>query len=43
MGARSGMEFEKYQNLHTIIMLKEVIRKWWQAELAFADKHGVVQ
>jgi transcriptional regulator with PAS, ATPase and Fis domain len=37
------MEFEKYQNLHTIIMLKEVIRKWWQAELAFADKHGVVQ
>jgi two-component system response regulator HupR/HoxA len=37
------MDFEKYQNLHTIIMLKEVIRKWWQAELTFADKHGVVQ
>ncbi len=37
------MDFEKYQNLHTIIMLKEVMRKWWQAELAFADKHGVVQ
>ena len=36
------MDFEKYQNLHTIIMLKDVIRKWWQAELSFADKHGVV-
>ncbi|XXF81014.1 sigma 54-interacting transcriptional regulator [Myxococcaceae bacterium GXIMD 01537] len=37
------MDFEKHQNLHTIIMLKDVIRKWWQAELSFADRQGVVQ
>jgi transcriptional regulator with PAS, ATPase and Fis domain len=37
------MDFEKHQNLHTIIMLKDVIRKWWQAELSFADRNGVVQ
>jgi transcriptional regulator with PAS, ATPase and Fis domain len=36
------MDFEKHQNLHTIIMLKDVIRKWWQAELSFADRNGVV-
>ena len=36
------MDFEKHQNLHTIIMLKEVIRKWWRFELEFADKNGVV-
>jgi two-component system response regulator HupR/HoxA len=36
------MDFEKHQNLHTIIMLKEVIRKWWRYELEFADRNGVV-
>jgi two-component system response regulator HupR/HoxA len=36
------MDFEKHQNLHTIIMLKDIIRKWWQSELCFADKNGVV-
>ncbi len=36
------MDFEKHQNLHTIIMLKEVIRKWWRFELSYADKNGVV-
>ncbi|MGA9526345.1 MAG: sigma 54-interacting transcriptional regulator [Myxococcaceae bacterium] len=36
------MDLEKHQNLHTIIMLKEVIRKWWRFELVFADKNGVV-
>ncbi|MFW5878377.1 MAG: sigma 54-interacting transcriptional regulator [Myxococcota bacterium] len=35
-------DYEKYQNLHTIIMLKDVIRKWWGLELAFADKTGYV-
>ena len=28
--ARVLMDFEKYQNLHTIIMLRDVIRKWWR-------------
>jgi transcriptional regulator with PAS, ATPase and Fis domain len=37
------MDFERYQTLHTIIMLREVIRKWWKAELRFADRHGMVQ
>src|SRR4051812_12846055 len=36
------MDFEKHQNLHTIIMLKDVIRKWWHSELCFADKAGTV-
>ncbi|AKF81977.1 PocR sensory domain-containing protein [Myxococcus fulvus] len=36
------MDFEKHQSLHTIIMLRDVIRKWWQMELSFADRHGVV-
>ncbi|NMO23177.1 sigma 54-interacting transcriptional regulator [Pyxidicoccus fallax] len=36
------MDFEKHLNLHTIIMLRDVIRKWWQVELSYADKHGLV-
>jgi len=36
------MDIERYQNLHTIIMLKDVIRKWWRAELCFADENGTV-
>ena len=37
------MDIERYQNLHTIVMLREVLRKWWKAELTFADKTGAVQ
>ena len=36
------LDYEKYQNLHTIIMLKDVIRKWWRVELSFAGKDGQV-
>ncbi|HEY3449878.1 MAG TPA: sigma 54-interacting transcriptional regulator [Myxococcales bacterium] len=36
------LDYEKYQNLHTIIMLKDVIRKWWRVELSFADKVGQI-
>jgi transcriptional regulator with PAS, ATPase and Fis domain len=36
------MDFARIQNLHTIIMLKDVIRKWWQSELCFADRTGQV-
>jgi two-component system response regulator HupR/HoxA len=36
------LDYDKYQNLHTIIMLKDVIRKWWRVELSFADKNGQV-
>ncbi|QSQ26856.1 sigma 54-interacting transcriptional regulator [Pyxidicoccus parkwayensis] len=36
------MDFEKHLGLHTIIMLRDVIRKWWQVELSYADRHGVV-
>jgi transcriptional regulator with PAS, ATPase and Fis domain len=36
------MDLERHQNLHTIVMLREVIRKWWRAELHFADRNGVV-
>ncbi|MBI3183822.1 MAG: sigma 54-interacting transcriptional regulator [Myxococcales bacterium] len=36
------MDFERHQNLHTIIMLRDVIRKWWRMELSFADRTGTV-
>ncbi len=36
------MDFERYQNLHTIVMLRDILRKWWRAELSFADKSGAV-
>ena len=37
------MDPEKRQNLPTIIMLRDIIRKWWRAELHFADPHGHVE
>lgn len=36
------MDYERYQNLHTIVMLRDILRKWWRAELSFADKTGNV-
>jgi two-component system response regulator HupR/HoxA len=36
------MDYERYQNLHTIVMLRDILRKWWRAELTFADKTGAV-
>jgi two-component system, NtrC family, response regulator HupR/HoxA len=36
------MDIERYQNLHTLIMLRDVIRKWWRMELSYADKTGTV-
>ncbi|MBX7112971.1 MAG: sigma 54-interacting transcriptional regulator [Myxococcaceae bacterium] len=36
------MDFDRYQNLHTIVMLRDVIRKWWRTELSVADKTGAV-
>lgn len=36
------MDFERYQNLHTIVMLRDVIQKWWRSELSVADKTGTV-
>jgi two-component system, NtrC family, response regulator HupR/HoxA len=36
------MDYERYQNLHTIVMLRDILRKWWRAELTFADKNGQV-
>ena len=34
------IDLRPYEKLHTILMLKEVIRKWWGVELAFADARG---
>lgn len=36
------MGLEKHRNLHTIIMLRDLIRKWWKCELGFADSDGEV-
>jgi two-component system, NtrC family, response regulator HupR/HoxA len=34
------MDFERHQNLRAIIMLKEIIRKWWGTEVFFVDESG---
>ncbi len=36
------IDLRPYEKLHTIQMLKDVIRKWWRVELAFADSKGYV-
>jgi transcriptional regulator with PAS, ATPase and Fis domain len=36
------LDYEKYRSLHTIVMLKDIIRKWWRVELSFADRNGYV-
>jgi transcriptional regulator with PAS, ATPase and Fis domain len=35
-------DLRPYRKLHTIQMLRSVIRKWWGLELAFADAKGYV-
>jgi two-component system, NtrC family, response regulator HupR/HoxA len=37
------LDHERHRSLHTIIMLRDVIRKWWRAELSFADDNGQVR
>jgi transcriptional regulator with GAF, ATPase, and Fis domain len=36
------VDLRPYEKLHTIQMLKDVIRRWWGVELAFADAKGYV-
>src|SRR5689334_21502723 len=36
------IDLRPYEKLHTVQMLKDVIRKWWHVELAFADGKGYV-
>src|SRR5260370_35016898 len=36
------IDLRPYEKLHTIQMMKDVIRRWWQVELAFADAKGYV-
>ena len=36
------IDLRPYEKLHTIQMLKDVIRKWWRVELAFTDAKGYV-
>src|SRR5688572_16895430 len=36
------VDLRQYEKLHTIHMLKEMIRRWWGVELAFADARGYV-
>ncbi len=36
------VDLRPYGKLHTILMLKDVIRRWWGVELAFADARGYV-
>src|SRR6185436_204603 len=39
----AALDHERHRSLHTIIMLRDVIRKWWRAELSFADDNGQVK
>ena len=36
------VDLRAYEKLHTIQLLKDVVRKWWNVELAFADARGYV-
>ncbi len=36
------IDLRPYEKLHTIQMMKDIIRRWWQVELAFADPKGYV-
>lgn len=36
------VDLRPYEKLHTITMLKDVVRNWWGVELAFADAKGYV-
>jgi transcriptional regulator with GAF, ATPase, and Fis domain len=36
------IDLRPYEKLHTIQMMKDIIRRWWQVELAFADAKGYV-
>jgi two-component system, NtrC family, response regulator HupR/HoxA len=36
------VDLRPYRHLHTIQMISELIRRWWQLELAFADDKGYV-
>ncbi|MSP60349.1 MAG: AAA family ATPase [Myxococcales bacterium] len=36
------MDLRPYEKLHTIQMLKGIIRRWWKLELAFTDATGYV-
>jgi transcriptional regulator with PAS, ATPase and Fis domain len=36
------IDLRPYEKLHTVQMLKDIIRKWWRVELALADPKGYV-
>src|SRR5436305_2581577 len=36
------IDLRPYEKLHTVQMMKDIIRKWWGVELAFADAKGYV-
>ena len=36
------VDLRQYRQLHTIRMIADIIRKWWNLELAFADAKGYV-
>jgi transcriptional regulator with PAS, ATPase and Fis domain len=36
------IDLRPYEKLHTVLLLKDIIRKWWRVELAFADAKGYV-
>ncbi|HVO30931.1 MAG TPA: sigma 54-interacting transcriptional regulator [bacterium] len=33
---------ERYENLHVVVRLRELVRKWWKIEVSFASRRGFV-
>jgi two-component system, NtrC family, response regulator HupR/HoxA len=36
------MDYERFQSLHAVTLLRDVLRKWWGISLNFADANGAV-
>ena len=35
-----AVDLQQYKDLHSVQMLRSIIRQWWGLELAFADANG---
>ncbi len=33
---------DRYENLHVVVRLRELVRKWWKIEVSFASRRGFV-
>ncbi|MEZ4369057.1 MAG: sigma 54-interacting transcriptional regulator [Kofleriaceae bacterium] len=38
----AGVDLRPYRSLHAVVLVRELLRRWWGVELAFADPTGYV-